>query len=174
MRWSRFTLPNSPNLVRISPSVCHVHQTVKHRILRLVEIRLILISRFVWILSAMFSSSYLFVGLCIPRDVVQSEMSLLLAVLVSTKEHTSSKTLLTAFFKRSSVVAVANLVHIRHICVLLLGKWRVCHFKWHVWSYLLPYLLQEWLQSMLSHELLDFSWLYIGICPRLGHPPHYN
>jgi len=70
---------NAPNLVRINPSVCHVHQTVKHSILRLVEILRVLIRGFVWILSAVFSSSYIFVGLCVPREAVHSERSLLLA-----------------------------------------------------------------------------------------------
>jgi hypothetical protein len=66
-------------VVRISPSVCYVHPTVKHRILRLVEILLVQIRGFVWILSTMFSSSHVFGGLRVPRDVVHSERSLLLA-----------------------------------------------------------------------------------------------
>jgi hypothetical protein len=66
-------------VVRISPSVCHVHPAVKQRILRLVEILRVLICGFVWILSAMFSSSYIFVGLCFPRDILHSERSLLFA-----------------------------------------------------------------------------------------------
>jgi hypothetical protein len=77
MQWSRFTLPIAANVV--SPPVCHVQPTIKHRILRLVEILRALICGFVWILSAMFSSSYIFAGLCVPRDDVHSERSLLLA-----------------------------------------------------------------------------------------------
>jgi hypothetical protein len=66
-------------VVRRSPSVCHVHPTVKHRILRLVEILRVLIRGFIWILSAIFSSSYILVGLCVLRDIVHSQRSLLLA-----------------------------------------------------------------------------------------------
>jgi len=77
VQWSRFTLPNTPNVVRIGLSVCHV-QHVKHRILRFVQILRVLIRGFVWIIPAMFFSSYIFVGLCVPHDILHSKKSLLL------------------------------------------------------------------------------------------------
>jgi hypothetical protein len=81
-------------------------------------------------------------------------------VLVRTKEQTSSWTSLRVHFNRSSVVTVRNQVHKKHIGVLVIGKRRGCHFKWHVWSYLIQYTYYK--ENKCTVSSLTYCWISHG------------